>query len=743
MVAASGIGCSVQSDSGKIQENVAGTSQHISTPLNTPPTFNSTTGIITVTVTDETAELYVNAADSSLMINSAPVYDTTVTPEVKAIAAAPAAAAAGATATATTSTVNIKKIVIADVNGGSGDNVILDYTNGLFGQGTSSAVGTTVTLLKAAPNAWSKTNTLVVKGTTGDDNFALGGTGGLNGGGFISLTNGGTTPVKDISFTYLQSLTFDLGEGDDTFTAAGSAATGSAFNGNLKGTVAPMPVAIYGGPGDDTLFEGTETKAQVLMTPGEVFSGGDGTDTIDYSGRLQPVSVVIDPTAAVAPVDTSTGNVEFLGAGGGTCLAGGTNAVPVACTGLSAASLVNHTSGAGPLSVALEGATKSTGVVDLVFDINTPAKDFVSVPALAASYIDPTLGAAEGDIILDVEIVKTGSGGNQIMGGPGGNSYSLQGGTGNDTFVQGSDSLVTNVGMSNDTMAGNGGVDTIDYSQRTGSLNVIMDGVSSSGEGSMGEADIVGADIQNLYLGTGGGLYTGNSLNNIFYSAKAATAMSIVNGGPGDDILEEGGDAYNGSQETFNGGPGNDTVDYSSRTGSVFVIMDGTNPCGTANLTWDGPATGEDYLTAAPVVTEGDIISATDVENVIGSQGRDLIIGNSLANSLQGNGSSDAKYGDTLCGMGGQDELVGNAATGVGKITSLHGYDCPWVVSVTGAHPAAGDHKSADTTESVPNSCYNIGPTRYSTPDLSAATNPNGWSAATVGLADNCSLSAE
>ncbi|MGA2451379.1 MAG: hypothetical protein ABTD50_22205, partial [Polyangiaceae bacterium] len=70
MVAASGIGCSVQSDSGKIQENVAGTSQHISTPLNTPPTFNSTTGIITVTVTDETAELYVNAADSSLMINS-------------------------------------------------------------------------------------------------------------------------------------------------------------------------------------------------------------------------------------------------------------------------------------------------------------------------------------------------------------------------------------------------------------------------------------------------------------------------------------------------------------------------------------------------------------------------------------------------------------------------------------------------------------------------------------------------
>jgi hypothetical protein len=273
----------------------------------------------------------------------------------------------------------------------------------------------------------------------------------------------------------------------------------------------------------------------------------------------------------------------------------------------------------------------------------------------------------------------------------------------------------------------------------------------------MGEADIIGADIQNLYLGSGGGLYTCNALDNIIYSAPNATAMSIVNGLAGDDILREGDSTHVTSSETFNGGDGNDTVDYSQRAAGVFVIMDGANysgagAAGASPLTWVadlGVAPGwwaagdEDALSVAPAVVEDDIIG-TDVENVIGTPDRDLIIGNDKANSLQGGGNTvnNDGYGDTLCGMGGVDELFANATAGVGgasNINSLHGYDCPYVVSVSGATPAAGDHTTPDSTESDPNSCYNIGGHADSNPDLSVA----GWSAATVGIPYNCRLSAE
>src|SRR5579864_4275944 len=61
MVMSSGLGCSAQV--------APSTDQFINVALATPPTFTASTGTVNVTMKNETAEIYINAADSSLMVN--------------------------------------------------------------------------------------------------------------------------------------------------------------------------------------------------------------------------------------------------------------------------------------------------------------------------------------------------------------------------------------------------------------------------------------------------------------------------------------------------------------------------------------------------------------------------------------------------------------------------------------------------------------------------------------------------
>jgi hypothetical protein len=734
MVAASGIGCSVQSDSGKTSEQSADTEQHISTQLQNAPQFFSATGTLKVTLQDETAELYVNAADSSLMVNAAQVIDTNVTPNITAYAAGKSA--------------NIKTVMVVDTSGSAGDIVILNYVNGLFGQGTSNHVGTTINLMSG-----SLGNSVIVKGTPGDDNFAIGGIGcqGTTGGsGAVSLTNAGgkVAPVKDISFSNLFSISFALGDGDDVFTSVGNSVVGAPFNQSCLTQTTPklpMPVAIFGGNGNDTLFEGTDTTTKHVETPGETFSGGPGTDTVDYSGRLVPISVIIDPNGTVASVDPTTFHLQFntseYGSDGATPCTTGTMGVPPAwttaptefCTGISTA---NHTSGAGPVSVSLAGlinnVSANTGNVDIylygeTFTAGHKATDVGEIgfsPALPSTFVDPTLGAFEGDVILDADVVLAGAGNDQLQGGPGGTTDTLNGGAGDDTFCQGTDTS-TSSGQATDTLIGGSGINTVDYSKRAHPLVVTLDGSPTGGDtnanSGLGENDTINTDVQNIVMGLGGGIYTGSASDNTFYSPDGAQSgqMSTVYGMAGDDTLDEGTDlAWSGS-DSFFGGDGEDTISYAKRTNGVFIIMDGNNVSGNGTkngAAWPGvtlsATTGVASWPAATVVTEGDIIG-TDVEDAVGTADNDLIVGNDAANSLQGNGA-DALIGDTICGLGGEDLLQGDKAASTsgnkGGANHLHGYDCPAVITLNGTEaPTSGDGTTADTLVGEYNACLNVG----------------------------------
>jgi hypothetical protein len=535
-ILASSIGCSVQSGTNDANSPTASEGDFISVHLATNPAFNSKTGAVTITMSDETAELYMSAADSSLMVNGVQAIDTTVTPNVTAIVGGTKA--------------NVKTVTVGDTAGAVGDVVILNYTNGQFGVGSGTTAGTVVNLHSTV----TANNSLVIKGTAGVDNYAFGATG-------ISLTNGAKTPTKDITATNVGTYEVFLGAGNDLFTAGGNSAVGGAFAG-------ANGVSIYGGDGNDTLVEGT------LTTPKETFSGGNGTDTVDYSARpaTHPVMVTVDPTGTTTPSGQMTTN--------GT----------------------------------------------------------------------PSAGVSENDYILDAEIINGSLGNDYLAGGPQGTTTTLNGLAGNDTFMQGS----TPNGA--ETMNGGGGTDVVDYSSRTASLTVTMDGKTASGDptanSGSGEGDVIGVDVANIKLGSGGGTYTGNALNNTFFAGTGG--VSTVNGSTGDDTLNEGPDANGGSSETFNGGAGTDTVDYSGRTAALTVTMDGATASGDA------------------AQSEADVIG-TDVENVYGGSAADMIVGNDNDNDLEGNGG-----GDTICGGNGNDTLLGYAAVGntMGNGAILHGGDC-------------------------------------------------------------------
>src|SRR5271154_5068207 len=150
-------GCAMQSDGGRTDSSsTASQEQFISVPLGTAPAFVAHTGVVTVTMQDETAEVYINAADSSLMVNGVQAVDSTTTPPTVAIAS-------GAKA-------NIKSLVFGDTLGAAGDVLILNYVNGLFAQGTHTTAATTVNF------AVGLTNSLVIKGTPNGNYIAFGAT---------------------------------------------------------------------------------------------------------------------------------------------------------------------------------------------------------------------------------------------------------------------------------------------------------------------------------------------------------------------------------------------------------------------------------------------------------------------------------------------------------------------------------------------------------------------------------------
>ena len=154
-----------------------------------------------------------------------------------------------------------------------------------------------------------------------------------------------------------------------------------------------------------------------------------------------------------------------------------------------------------------------------------------------------------------------------------------------------------------------------------------------------------GTDIENAVGGAGNDQLIGNDLNNDLYGGDGA---DLIYGTAGDaHIWGELGD------DMFFGGAGND-------------VLDGGDGTDTAAF-WDAASGVTVNLAVSGVQDTGgaDTDTLSDVENLVGTDFDDLLIGDGGNNILAGRAGNDELYGgsgnDVLDGGAGNDQVIGGA----------------------------------------------------------------------------------
>ena len=199
------------------------------------------------------------------------------------------------------------------------------------------------------------------------------------------------------------------------------------------------------------------------------------------------------------------------------------------------------------------------------------------------------------------------------------------------------------------TVFDSGGIDTLNYSGffQDQNISLVQESFSNVGAGIGNITIAFGTVIENLLSGSGNDVLTGNSADN------------LINGGGGNDVINGGGgnDTLIGfyGNDTLNGGAGaGDTASYASASAGVNVNL--ATSAASSIAASDGALVGVDSL--------------NDIENIIGGDFGDILVGNSVANQITGGAGADMLTGgaaadtfrDTASGLNG--DTITDFATG-------------------------------------------------------------------------------
>ncbi|TNE67306.1 MAG: matrixin family metalloprotease [Alphaproteobacteria bacterium] len=272
-----------------------------------------------------------------------------------------------------------------------------------------------------------------------------------------------------------------------------------------------------------------------------------------------------------------------------------------------------------------------------------------------------------------------GGSGNDTLTGNTADNY-LIGGAGNDKLAGGSGEDTLEGGTGTDTLTGGSGSDYFMYEMTGG------DDIVSDFDVDEDYIDLTGAGLSyaNMTISTSGGsaVISSSGGGTITLTGVSVSALSsanfydgtepsnIIDGTAGDDSLTgtSDDDTFGGSAgaDTIDGADGNDTVTYASSETAVSLSL-------VQSVGYSGDAEGDRYIS---------------VENVIGTDYDDSLIGNRFVNNLAGGGGNDtliAGYGyDYLSGGDGDDSLMGGYGVdtlvgGAGADTLNGEQDNDWV----------------------------------------------------------------
>lgn len=225
-------------------------------------------------------------------------------------------------------------------------------------------------------------------------------------------------------------------------------------------------------------------------------------------------------------------------------------------------------------------------------------------------------------------------------------------GAGDDHVTGGTEADYIYASAGADVVDGGGGFDYLSYSATTAGVTVSIDGVAN--DGATGEGDNA-TNVEYLIGGSGADTLVGDGRQNWLYGGPGADTLK---GGGGYDYLS--GDSGN---DALDGGAGDD--DLSGGTGADRLIGGvGEDSASYGGSQYDGVTVRLDGVANDGAPSEGDMV---DVEDVYGSAGNDVLVGNGLANYLSGGRGNDKLTGaggtDELYGGSGRDRLAGGAAS--------------------------------------------------------------------------------
>jgi Ca2+-binding RTX toxin-like protein len=386
--------------------------------------------------------------------------------------------------------------------------------------------------------------------------------------------------------TQAELLTVDAGAGVDVITSFESS------------------VSVNGGLGDDRFVSGRA---------GDIFDGGAGFDTVDYSGYGSAVTVsLLGQTGAGG--DQLMNTEAVIGSAFGDNLTGDAN---------------TNTLRGGSGDDTLDGG----GGADTAEYLGV-SSDYSWTQASDGSWTVRHLSGADGvDTLKNIERLKFND---TVIQLPVTNFIS--GSSGNDTLVATS---------ANDQIDGGAGSDTVEF--RGASANFSW---TQGGDGSWTVKDLragspEGTDtLKNVELlkFTDKLILLGSAPANVILGTSATDNLW---GTVGDDVIRGGGDI-----DFLYGSPGNDT--YDGGDGRDLVLFLESPQALRIDLAITGPQnTGEGYDTFE------------SIEQVSGSAYGDVLYGDAGANGLSGQGGDDQLNGrdgdDSLSGDVGDDTLYGGA----------------------------------------------------------------------------------
>ncbi|MCW2393507.1 beta strand repeat-containing protein [Sphingobium sp. B11D3A] len=576
----------------------------------------------------------------------------------------------------------INLIAIEKIDGGAGNDTV------------SGSAGSDI--------IWGGAGNDILKGNAGDDLFCVTGSGD----GFDSV-DGGTG--NDIIAAQAHNTVIGLSSitAVETISANGFAnvviaGSGNADTLNFSSVILSGITSIDGGNGNDVITGSASEDIMIGSGGDDVLSGNDGNDFFQYAGNLNGfdtvdggngldiVSALADDTviglktfanlemitggafqnvtiagssiadiwnfgaltlSGIAKIDGGLGNDSITGSAGSDTLrgsegddvlSGGDGDDIFQYTGATGGfDMVDGGIGNDSLQALASGTTIGLKSLTGIESIN--ANGFTGVTIMGSSVADTldfTAVALNGIVSID------GGAGNDAITGSSGNDVIL-GSAGNDILSGGDGDDLISGGAGNDVIDGGNGTDTANYSTNTATqtINLALTGAQTI---SSGDIDTI-LNVENVIGGSGADTIAGNAAANVL---EGRAGNDTINGGAGDDSLfgGDGNDTLIGGADNdiIDGGNGIDTISYASNSVAQSI-----------NLS----------ITTAQTISVGDIDTILNIENVVGGTGADVIIGDGMANSLDGGAGNDTISGaggnDTLLGNDGDDLLVGGAGNDV------------------------------------------------------------------------------